>query len=592
MSYLPIGLSMYSPVSISALQVALNPSGDITSTNVQAGVVQAYTLNKTAIATINTSILGLSDQVGGTLPSGLLTQITANSTSIDSLLNQTAGFTGSGLLDTITFNQAGVDALLSDYNAYVVSNDADIADLTSGLTALISSESTANAGLQTNIDAVASDLADLHFGSNQAGGVVSLNGSGKIPLALLPTGVMTLRGVYDASTALPPTDTPVNGDAWIVTVAGSYGGETYEVKDLVVYTDNAFNKITGSDIEVSTQVSHASYSDNTKTNVGTVLDDLDSRVGTINTLVTTNLNSENVAHDGYTAETNLKAVVNAIATRLDTNETDVADLQTLVTGHTADILQIQTDFVETTTLDNYYTATVVDGLITTQTNATSAVASDLTTLAGRVTAVEGDIADLPTTYYNKTEIDADLSNKADSTAVDSALALKQDIITPVSMQSIDLSIYTNNSVSSNGTLLWAGSQGTQYAKASVTRYGQLCRVHVSCLLQDSGSDYSTSTSNSISIVGLPAPLDVIVSPYDSLGEWVQIGMQSGGLSDAVATNSNTTDKKYIVLGNFNYTAGFRLALRDMNWNLITPSRLHANPSDSIKINFELTYLVA
>lgn len=88
-------------------------------------------------------------------------------------------------------------------------------------------------------------------------GVATLDANGRLPLAQLPTEVMTFEGTWDASTNTPELANGV-GDAgmvYIVSVAGTVdfgaGPIDFEVKDWAVYNGSVWEKVANTNPEVA-----------------------------------------------------------------------------------------------------------------------------------------------------------------------------------------------------------------------------------------------------------------------------------------------------------------------------------------------------
>jgi hypothetical protein len=87
-----------------------------------------------------------------------------------------------------------------------------------------------------------------------ANGVASLDGSGKLPSAQLPTSATEYKGAWNASTNSPSlTDgTGTNGDMYRVSVGGSQdlgsGSQTFAAGDAIIYNGSIWEKIPGEDI--------------------------------------------------------------------------------------------------------------------------------------------------------------------------------------------------------------------------------------------------------------------------------------------------------------------------------------------------------
>lgn len=88
-------------------------------------------------------------------------------------------------------------------------------------------------------------------------GVAGLDGSGLIPVALLPTDAMIYKGAWAASTNTPAlaNGTGTNGDLYRASDAGSVnfgaGAISFVAGDAVIYNGSIYQKIPGADIVLS-----------------------------------------------------------------------------------------------------------------------------------------------------------------------------------------------------------------------------------------------------------------------------------------------------------------------------------------------------
>jgi hypothetical protein len=125
-------------------------------------------------------------------------------------------------------------------------NSSDKAEI---LTPLIVPASTA-AGEAAQQGYVDTGLA-LKINSSLIGvnsGVASLDASGKIPSSQLPAttvGALNYKGTLDASTSAYPSS-PVKGDYYVVSVAGTISGHAYAVGDWAAYDGAAWDYIDNS----------------------------------------------------------------------------------------------------------------------------------------------------------------------------------------------------------------------------------------------------------------------------------------------------------------------------------------------------------
>jgi hypothetical protein len=83
---------------------------------------------------------------------------------------------------------------------------------------------------------------------NVANGVAGLDATGHLPIALFPALALSglhFKGTWDA-TGAAPSATPVEGEFWIVSTAGTtdLGGETdWQPKDWALYSGGAWRKV-------------------------------------------------------------------------------------------------------------------------------------------------------------------------------------------------------------------------------------------------------------------------------------------------------------------------------------------------------------
>lgn len=135
-------------------------------------------------------------------------------------------------------------------------------------------------------------------GYKGAGGLASLDGSGKVPVAQLPNSIMQYQGVYNASTNTPSlVDGTGNiGDVYRVTVAGSRdfgsGAITFVVGDYAIYNGttwerahsggdavNSVNGQAGIVVLAGSDIAITAISGITSTNVQGALSELETQIG-------------------------------------------------------------------------------------------------------------------------------------------------------------------------------------------------------------------------------------------------------------------------------------------------------------------------
>lgn len=99
---------------------------------------------------------------------------------------------------------------------------------------------------RSNIGAMASSDRGV------ANGVASLDGSGRIPYSQLPESAMEYKGSWNASTNTPTLTNGVgtNGDFYIVSVGGTWGGTEFFANDRIIYdgTTQTWQRIGGGNV--------------------------------------------------------------------------------------------------------------------------------------------------------------------------------------------------------------------------------------------------------------------------------------------------------------------------------------------------------
>lgn len=77
----------------------------------------------------------------------------------------------------------------------------------------------------------------LESKSGVPNGFATLDGNGRIPYSQLPETAIEYKGLWNASTNTPHLENGVgtHGDMYIVSVAGTFGGENYSVNDRIIY---------------------------------------------------------------------------------------------------------------------------------------------------------------------------------------------------------------------------------------------------------------------------------------------------------------------------------------------------------------------
>lgn len=95
---------------------------------------------------------------------------------------------------------------------------------------------------------------DLKLDSSEVGvSVASLDGSGKVPVAQLPSAIMEFKGAWNAATNTPALadGTGNTGDVYRVSVAGTWGSVQFFVGDFVIYSGSVWQRSPAADGVVS-----------------------------------------------------------------------------------------------------------------------------------------------------------------------------------------------------------------------------------------------------------------------------------------------------------------------------------------------------
>ncbi|MFA7709508.1 MAG: hypothetical protein WCY30_00210 [Candidatus Neomarinimicrobiota bacterium] len=82
------------------------------------------------------------------------------------------------------------------------------------------------------------------IGKHIAGGMVQLNSNKKVDAELMPYTALKYKGVLDASEEAYP-ENPVEGDVYVISVAGTIEGTDYTAGDLAVYNGTDWDKVEG-----------------------------------------------------------------------------------------------------------------------------------------------------------------------------------------------------------------------------------------------------------------------------------------------------------------------------------------------------------
>ena len=142
--------------------------------------------------------------------------------------------------------------------------------------------------VQTNmalINTQMSDFSAFKANSNVANGYVKLNSQGKIDESLISiSNGMTCKGSFQASLNVAPTLSPVQGWYYIAQDSGTFNNINFTAGDWAIFTNGRWQKIEGSNVEYSSDITHQGYSNQTLTTVKQVIDDMDQKLSSLNAL--------------------------------------------------------------------------------------------------------------------------------------------------------------------------------------------------------------------------------------------------------------------------------------------------------------------
>ena len=100
------------------------------------------------------------------------------------------------------------------------------------------------------VDALRVESDDMQAGTNQPGGVVLLDGGGKLAIQHLPLSTVVYCGIWNASTNTPPIasgQSPMGAGCYrVVSVAGTTpidGESDWKIKDWIIWNGTVWNKV-------------------------------------------------------------------------------------------------------------------------------------------------------------------------------------------------------------------------------------------------------------------------------------------------------------------------------------------------------------
>ena len=302
--------------------------------------------------TFNVESVG-TEYIGG---AGIdVTGATITNTSPDQIVSIT-GQNGTSVAGTYPSFTVDSSSLESDIAAEAAARSS--ADLT--LQGNIDSEETnriaGDAALQSQITSNDSDITALQSGKEDkvnkgaVNGYAPLDSGAKINEAYLPDSILgqvSYQGTWDANTNTPalPDPTLNKGHYYVVSVEGTYLGVDYNLGDWVISNEVIWEKLDNTDA------------------VTTVF----GRLGAV------------LANESdYSAFYPLLSDLAATDAQVATNVTDIANLQTLVTGTENDVFALSSDLTQE---------------VTDRTNADSALQAQITSNDGDITSLQSSKQD-------------------------------------------------------------------------------------------------------------------------------------------------------------------------------------------------------
>jgi len=186
---------------------------------------------------------------------------TATESSSQTLTNKTIDATNNTISNIANAEIKSAAAIALDKLAAVTASKALVSDGSGFVSA--SSVTATELGYVSGVTSAIQTQLGNKINSSEKGansGVATLDAGGKIPVAQLPSAVMTYEGTFDASStpASPLLDGDLAADAgmvYLTSVAGSYdfgsGAITFSVGDWAVYNGTIWEKSTNSNAVVS-----------------------------------------------------------------------------------------------------------------------------------------------------------------------------------------------------------------------------------------------------------------------------------------------------------------------------------------------------
>lgn len=265
---------------------------------------------------------------------------------VESALQQLGSLLGSGSADNITFDPSGT--------TFVATNLQDLGEEIDDR--IVATEAVANAAIPAT-----------EKGANN--GVATLDAGGKIPVAQLPSSVMTYEGTWDASTNTPAL-TNGTGDAgmvYLTSVAGTAdfgaGPIDFAVGDWVVYNGSIWEKSTNSNAVVSVNGQTGVVNldtDDIPEGANLYFTDARARTATIIQAVnngdTTHAPSSDAVYDALLLKQNADPALDEAITFFQNTDITGAEAEQLTGNINADALHFHSRIAESRNAGEAYTA--------------------------------------------------------------------------------------------------------------------------------------------------------------------------------------------------------------------------------------------
>lgn len=251
---------------------------------------------------------------------------TALQNQINEILNMLDSLSSAGITD-MYFDESTRELVVNtegdSYSVYIPSEEVDLSINGSDLTLTMGEQTTT-----VTLDFIPNSARGV------AGGVATLDSSGRIPFSQLPESAMEFLGQWDASTNTPHLEDGVgtNGDFYIVSTGGTVNfGTSASPRNITFYPNDRV-------------VYDGGYSEWFRLPAGAV-----SSVNGMSGAVV--LNGTNVNYDNTVGSPTLKAKIDDVETKADTqvdwNESSSTSLAYIKNKPTIPAPQVQADWVQT-----------------------------------------------------------------------------------------------------------------------------------------------------------------------------------------------------------------------------------------------------